>query len=354
MDAINGALSPYGLIGQIGIAARALDGQEGKLTGQATSGLVATGVTGLGEDTSRVLNLQPQLAQLGAFDANATLAGSRLQTAQAALTSISSIAQAIGTSLTQLGSVNGSNQTSSISSIASAARNDLQTVVSTLNTTSGDVYVFGGTDETTPPVPDPNSVGTGPLSASVASAVGGLAANGASATLSSIIAAVSGNSIFAPGLTASAAPTVDVGFEDTVTVGLPATSGAGLGGASPTSTGSGVNDLVAVLSALSSLTPSQASDPQFGALLSGLGTMLTGAQGGVDAMASTLGVSQQQVTAASATNTTLSDALSSQIGSLTGVDLPTVATQLTATQNQLMASYEIISDLKSLSLAAYL
>ena len=355
MNAIDGSLSNYGLIGQVGIAANALDSRQTTLTAQSTSGLVSTGLTGLGPDTSRVLNLQPQLAQISALTANATLAGSSLQTAQTALTSISSIASTLATNLTQLTAQGGSSLATGITSLALTAKSDLASLASTLNTTSGDVYVFGGVNETTQPVVDPNSINTGPMAASVASAVNGLSTNGAAATLSSVVAAVSGNSVFASDLsTTTPAASIDVGAGERATVGLPATSGVGMQAASPDSTGSSVNDLIAVLSAVSNLAPSQAAAPQLGSFLSGLQSILGGSQQGLSAMTSTLGVAQQQVAAANDTNAAVSDALTSQIGSLTSVDLPTVATRLIATQNQLMASYEIVSDLKNLSLAAYL
>ncbi len=357
MDPVGSPLAQYGLIGVIGHRAISLGGQEATLTSQATSGLVSPGVAGLGEVTGTVLDLQPQSVQLKAYVNNATLAGVRLQTAQTAMTSISSLAATLATSLTQLSTESGSSLTTAISSIAALARSALGGLPSILNTKSGDTYVFAGVDGTVAPVVDPSSVTTGALSSGIANAVSGLAANGVSATLASIVSAVSNNSIFSPDLSISPAPpaaSIDVGFGQSAITGIPATSGQGMAAPSSTSTGSSVNDLVAVLSAVSSLSSLNAADPQLSALVSGLRTMLGGARTGLSAMTSTLGVSQQQVKAVTATNAALSDVLTSQMAGLTSVDLPTVATQLTETQNQLMASYEIISDLKGMSLAAYI
>ncbi len=355
MDALGGSLSNFGLIGTVGIYADKLGRQEAGLTAQSTSGLISSGVTGLGAATSQVLDLQPQITQLSALTANASLAAVRLQTAQTALTSISSLAQSFATSLTQLSTENGSSLTTGIAALAGTAESDLGALAGMLNTKAGDVYVFAGSDGTDAPIPDPGTITNGPLSSSVALAVSGLGMNSATTTLSSIIAAVSGNPVFSPSLnTAPTAASVDVGPGESATVSLPATSTAGMGPASATSTGSGVNDLIAVLSAVSNLASGDGSNTQFGGFLSGLKTTLNGALGGLDAMTSTLAVSQQQVAAATSTNAAMSAALTTQMNGLTSVDLPTVATRLTATQNQLMASYEIINDLKSLSLASYL
>jgi flagellar hook-associated protein 3 FlgL len=349
------SLTDYGLIGTIGNYATALNGRETLLTAQATSGLVATGVTGLGADTSKILNLQPQLAQLTAFAGNATMAGSRLDTAQAALSSISTLASTLQATLTQVTTSSGSGLQTALESAAAQAGAQLGTLTSLLNTKSGDGYVFAGSDATEAPVPDPTGVASGALSSGAAAAIGGLEANGAAATLQSVIAGANANSIFAPGLSGGAqGQTVAIGFGQQAVVGLPATSTVGMSGANATSTGSGLGDLVAVLSAVAGLSPSDAGSSQFSTFISGLQTALSGAQTGIGAMTSTLAVSQQQVTSETTVNGLISDALTSQIGDLTSVDLPTVSTQLSETQNQLMASYEIINDLKGMTLADYL
>ena len=355
MNAIGASLINYGLIGTVGNYATALNGRETLLTAQATTGLVATEVTDLGADTSKVLNLQPQLAQLGAFADNATMAATRLDTAQTALSSISTLATSLQTSLTQISTSTGLSLQTSIQSAAAQASADLGTLGSLLNTSSGDNYVFGSVDPTVTPVPDPTDATSGALAASVASAVSGLGTNGAAATLQSIITGATTNSIFAPSLSANTqGQSVVVGFGQQAVVGLPVTSTVGMSGPTATSTGSGLGDLVAVLAAVASLSSSQANSTQMPDLISGLKTILNGAQGGIAAMTSTLAVSQQQVTSETATNSSMSDALTSQLSGLTSVDLPTVSTQLSETQNQLMASYEIINDLKGMTLANYL
>ena len=60
------------------------------------------------------------------------------------------------------------------------------------------------------------------------------------------------------------------------------------------------------------------------------------------------------VTDALSTASTTSTLLTTQIGDLTSVDTATVATELTQSNDQLQASYMLISDLRGLDLADYL
>lgn len=356
MSGISSDLSSFGLIGRIGTYAVALDKTETDLTAQSTSGLIATEVTDLGAGTGQVLSLQPQLAQLSAFSQNATIAGSRLQTAQTALTSITSMASSLSTSLVTLSTQNGTSLATAITNFATQAQGDLGTLMGLLNTSAGDTYVFGAPGTVDAPVLDPNDQTNGSLSTAVANVLSSLQTNGVSSTLTSIANAVTTANLFSSTQSPPAESTIAVGVGEQAIVGFTATTTTGMpqpGGSFPT-TGSGVQDLIAVLSTMANLNTSDAQDPNFQGLVTGLQTMLGNAQGGLSAIVSTLGVSQQQVSAASDTNDTTLTALETQIGDLTSVDLPTVATQLTATQNQLTASYEIINDLKGMTLAAYI
>jgi flagellar hook-associated protein 3 FlgL len=354
MNAIDQSLSNYGLIGRVGIQAATIQVAETTLTGQATSGLIAPEVAGLGGVTGQVLDLQPQLAMLTAYSTNATLASSRLDITQSALTSLSSMASSMAAKLTQLSTSTGSNLQTAIRAVSQSARTDLDALGSILNTKSGNDYVFAGADAQTAPVIDPTSLATGATATAVGTAVAGLASNGAPATLASIMSVFTANPVFSPGIATATNATVDVGSGVSAIVGLPASSTAGMTGASATSTGSGMSDLVAVLTTLSNFGTLSGSEPQFTTFVSDVQTMLSGAERGIDAITTTLGVSQQQIKTESSTNTATADLLSAQISSLTSVDLPTVATQLSATQNQLMASYQLIADLKGMNLANYL
>ena len=347
MSGIGNDLENYGLIGRIGGYAVRLNRAETDLTAQSTSGLISPNVTGLGIGTSQVLDLQPQVAQLAAYTQNATVAGNRLTAAQTTLSSISSIASAMSTNLTSLSAQDGTDLSTSISAISTEAEADVGNLIGLLNTSAGDSYVFGAAGSSAAPVVNPGAA-TASVLASGAAAIAGLSVNGAASTIASISAAVDGGSIFDPSQTPAGATRIQVGTGETVEVGFTATAPYA------TSTGTPFGDLISVLSALANLSPADGQTSNFASLVSGLQATLGQAQAGVSEMASTLGVSQQSVTAASDTNDALSTALTAQIGDLTSVDLPTVATQLSETQNQITASYEIINSLRGMTLAAYL
>ncbi len=349
MSGISNDLANYGLVGRIGGYAVTLDRRETDLTAQSTSGLIASNVTDLGVGTSQVLNLQPQVSQLAAYGENATIAGDRLTAAQTTLSSIGSIASDMATGLTSLAGESGTTASASISTLAIEAKAALGSLMGLLNTSAGDSYVFGAAGSSAPPVSDPSTAAASVL-ASGAAAIAGLSANGAASTIASISAGVAGAAIFDPSQMPAGTTTIQVGAGETVAVGFTATSP--YSASAPTQTSFG--DLIGVLSAVANLSPTNGQASDFSDLVSGLRTVLGQAQSGISSMVSTLGVSQQTVSAASDTNAALTAALTTQIGDLTSVDLPTVATQLTATQNQITASYEIINALRGMTLAAYL
>ena len=67
-----------------------------------------------------------------------------------------------------------------------------------------------------------------------------------------------------------------------------------------------------------------------------------------------MGATQDFLTNTANTYASVSDALTSRIGSLTSVDLAAVSTEASEASASLQASYELIADLKGLSLANYL
>ena len=84
---------------------------------------------------------------------------------------------------------------------------------------------------------------------------------------------------------------------------------------------------------------------------------LTSLQGAVSSINSDIGVlgdSQNQVTAAQADAVSTATALKTQISGVQDANLTQVAVQLSDAQTQLQASYQLISNFSSLSLAKFL
>ena len=196
---------------------------------------------------------------------------------------------------------------------------------------------------------------TNALNASTASAIAGLDTNGADATLQSILSAASGTAAgdtpFAAGLPASSQDVL-VGAGTQVATSIPIATATSA--ASATSTGSSVRDLVAVLTAVSNLSTSDLGSGNIEGFLSGLSSIASNAQGGLIQQAAQVGASQDVVTNTLDVASNTSTLISTQIGDLTSVDAAKVATELSASNDQLQASYMLISDLKNLNLADYL
>jgi flagellar hook-associated protein 3 FlgL len=345
----------YGVAGQLGYAAGQIASTSATLTRQATDGLVSDQVGKLGTATGAVLNLQPQLAQLSAYATNGSVAGTRLQVAATSLTQLGSVAQDVATNLLALQGENGTAAQTTLATMVSQAKSALGEVGTLLNTQAAGSYVFGGGDGSTAPVTDPTNMTGNAGYAATASAVAGLDANGAAATLQSILTAASatttGATPFAGNLPAGA-QTVMVGAGTSVATSIPIATATGTAGA--TSTGSSARDLVAVLTTIANLSPSDLSSANIGGLLSGLSAVATNAQNGLIQQGADIGANQDVVTSTLAFASSTSTLMTTQLGDLTSVDVAKVSTELSASNEQLQASYMLISDLKGLSLADYL
>ena len=101
----------------------------------------------LGDQSGYELSLREQVQRLQAFTAGASVVSTNLSTAQDALTSISSRAQTTVQNLaTWTAAANSGAQLQTMGQTA------LQELTSSANATSGDVYVFGGTNAATRPL----------------------------------------------------------------------------------------------------------------------------------------------------------------------------------------------------------
>ena len=349
------SLSNYGLVGQLGYASDQIAATSATLTQQASDGLISDNVADLGTSTGQVLNLQPQLAQLSAYATNGAVANTRLAAASTSLTQLSSVAQTLVTSLISLRGESGTAAQTTLAGLVSSAKSDLSEVGTLLNTQAAGSYVFGGGDGSTAPVEDPQNMTSSTLTTIAASAIGSLGTNGAAATLQTILGAASSTSSgatpFASGLSTSAQDVI-VGTGAQVATSIPITSSTSA--ASPTSTGSSVRDLVAVLTAVSNLSTSDLGSSNIDSFLSGLSSVASSAQNGLIQQEAQVGASQDLVTNTLDLGSSTTTLITTQIGDLTSVDAAKVSTELSESNDQLQASYMLISDLKSLNLAEYL
>ena len=329
--------------------------QLDKLTQQASSGYVADNYSGLGVNAAVAINLQPQITSLTAQQSAINVASGQIGVAQTALTQISTIASNLNAEIPTLSNINP-NQ---VTYVANAAKSALQQIATLLDTTDGSNYVFAGTDSSNPPIPDPSQITSAAFFTQIGTAVQGLATNGAAATLASSLSALQNNSPFSTALQAgsvsSLAPTLQLSTGAPVTTGVlanqntlvPASTGAH-------STGSYTQDIILSLTTLANLTPSQVNNTGFTSLMQGTQATLSGAIGTLNLEAGSLGNIQSNLTAQQTDLSSASTALTSQVSSVEDTNMAQTISSISEVQTQLSASYKLISELKSLSLANYL
>jgi flagellar hook-associated protein 3 FlgL len=342
----------YGTLGQVVYNTGVVKTQLDTLTGQAASGLVSSSYAGLGASAQTALSLAPQIQSLATQQTAIDAVAGRMDVAQSALTQISNLASGLNAQIAGLTDVTPTQ----IDSIALAAKSALQQVVGLLNSKSGSVYVFGGTDSANPPVPNADQITSSGFYTQIATAVSGLATNGAAATIASTLATassdVAGTTPFngPPGQ----APTVNLGTGAPVQTGVLANANTLAVSGGTSTTGSYMRDILRSLATLSNLSSSQASVTGFTAVVQDTQASLSGAITALGIEQGSQGDTQASLATIRSQAGDTSTALSTQISAVEDVDMAKTLSNLTQVQTQLTASYKLISELKSLSLANFL
>ncbi|MDR3539199.1 MAG: flagellin [Acetobacteraceae bacterium] len=328
------------------------------LTEQASSGRIADTYAGLGDGAAMSLNLNPHVAQLQTWQANIDAATGQMQVTQTAMTQLQQIATDF---VAQTNNLNGLGA-SEIDSIASDARDALSQVTNLLDTQYGNTHVFAGQDTGNPPVPSPDAITTAGFFTQIQTAVSQLSTLGGAAVVASTLATASSNtagtSPFSTYLSAPVAglqaPAVQIGANQTVTIGLFASGNSLVASTGTSTTGSYMRDLMRALATIGSLSSSQANDPGLATVVDDTRTSLTNA---LTAMASEAGVLGNRQTSLATTKTQLTDtatALTGTIGNAEDVDMASTLSKLSSVQTQLQASYQLIAGVSALSLVKFL
>ena len=312
----------YNLLSNLVSNSATVRNQLAQVQEQVASGRVSDTYSGLGNQARTSLNLGPVIAHQAVWQSNIDAAQGRLDVTQSALTSISGIAADFFARVNSLDTVDPS----SVQGVAQAARSALQQVAQLLNSKSGDIYVFSGTDTSNPPV-----TSTDPAVLSSALLASDTARPPFSSTLS------------------SAVPQVEVGDGQLIEVGLLANANT-LAVSSPPTTGSYMRDTMRALASLAGLTAGSGAASTVSDARSRLSSAITamatetGALGGIQS-----GLTQRQTTLSD-----MSKALTKQLSSVEEVDTAAAIVQASTLQTQLQASYQVIAQSRSLSLASYI
>lgn len=330
------------------------------LTRQAADGLVSDSYAGLGAASSQSLQLGPVLAHQKAWQSNIDAANARADVAQSALKQISSIASNF---LAQANNLNGLDP-SAIDSIAASARDALKQVANLLDTQDGTTFVFAGQDSGNAPVPNPDGILSSGFLTQISQAVGGLAANGAPATIATTLAIgqsnAAGTSPFSAALSQPAdvlnaqRPIVQIGEGQHIPIGIVASANSDIASSGTSTTGSYTRDILRGLATLGSLSSAQANTPGFADVVQDVQIGLRGAVSALNGDAGVLGDRQSRLTDVKTTLDSSQTALQTQASNIQEVDMATTLASLSQTQTQLQESYQIIAALQGLSLSKYL
>ncbi len=362
MSGISGIPAPgdYGLLTTLVADSSNVRQRLNQLTEQASTGLEADTYAGLGAGASVSLDLNPEIANLQAWQNNISAAAGPMGVTQATMTQIQQIASNF---YAQLNNLNGINP-SEVDSIATSAQDALKQVAGLLDAQDGGTFVFAGADTANAPVPDPSAILSSGFYTQIAAAVGNLGTAGATATAAATLGIASSNTagtspfsayLSQPASTLQARiPSVQTGDDQSTPIGLLASANAAITSTGTSTTGSYTRDLMRSLATLGSLSSAQVNLPGFAGLVQDTRSSL---QGAITAMAGDTGVLGNRQAALATTQTNLAatqTALTTQVGTAQDADMAKTLSDLSLAQTQLQASYQVIAGLSGLSLAKLL
>jgi flagellar hook-associated protein 3 FlgL len=361
---MSGAIgSSYGRLDRLLSGLGSLQSQYSTLQQQTTTGKVADSYSGLGAAAGQAISLQTATSRTDAYTQTIAAVQGKAAVQQAALTQINSVVSALAAKALTL---SGSNAPGAVYSVANEAKQALAQVASLLNTKDGDIYVFAGADTSNAPVPLPDQVLTSGLYTQIGTQVASLAALVPPAA-STVIAntlniakdLTAGTTIFSsyltgPGATAPAG-TVEIADGQRVSLDVSANRNAGvISDSAIKGTGSAVNDILRSLSVIANSSDAVAASPGFAALIKDASATLTSAASTLTAQVGVIGLTQNALTAATASHASFKAVLTTQLSGFTDVDMASTISRLQAVGSQLQASYNVLSISRNLNLASYL
>lgn len=345
----------YGLMQQLIADSASTYARLSQLTTQSSTGYVAGTYAGLDNATTGsaagALSIAPQIAGINNTVTTLNAVAGRMGVQQSTITTISQIASS---ALSQFQEVNPLSP-QSMTSAAATAKQAMVQIAGLLNTQDGSTYIFGGQNSGAAPVPNASAITSSGFFTAIQSAVSGLATNGASATTAAIFSAASTQTPFnAPIGTNTPLPQVAGADGAMITTGISATSNAFVTSTGPNTTGSYMGDIMTALATIGSMTTSDVSTSGFASFAASTANTLSGAINTMAQDAGVLGNNQASLATQSTNLQATSTALSTQLASFDQVNMTSTLADLSSTQTQLQASYQLIAAMKTMSLTQYI
>ena len=353
------------LLGSVARETAVLRTRLATLTRQSADGLRSPRLGDLGPEVSRLVSLRGEVGRREVYKSAMDQALGRTGIMQEALGRLTEIARDFHATVTQRIT---SQDPSSLATVQAQARAALTEMAHLLNAQHAGEYLFGGTDLSHPPIPNPDGLATGQMAQDVAAAIGDLGASGSAAVsgatrgiAQSTTAGVTPFSAFLtadellPAADRDARRGVPSADGEIIRYGIKANANAQAISSGET-TGGWARDMMRNLMSLAALTPEQmASDPiEFDKLA----TIIRGGFGAAEAAlgeeAGALGHVEARMESARKRHDQLSTVLESQLADIQYVDMAETISLLQATKTTLDASYRAIGSLSDLNLANFL
>lgn len=323
-----------------------IQNQLSTVTAEASSGLYADLANHLGARTGSLISLRNQIDQITAYQNSNTVASTRLSTTSTALSSLIQQAQTLSSAVTSSTGVGGN------STLATQGGGALQNLISTLNTNSGDAYIFGGLNSQTQPIAN-YSQGSAAQQAIVNSFQSYLTTNGLTAStltaaqmntyLQGPFAALFSGSNWTSNWSSASSQTIQSNLNgtETLTTSVSANSAP-------------FQQLAQGYSMLTEFAGLNLSADAQNSLKTNANSLLNTAVSGLTNLNASVGAAQTEVDTVNTNLTSLSDIITQNVANLDEVDPTTLSTKLSALQTQLQVSYQLTNTLKNLTLANYL
>jgi flagellar hook-associated protein 3 FlgL len=345
----------YGLMQQLISESTATSAKLDQLTAQASTGYVASTYAGLDSATTGsaagALSIAPQIAGINNSISNLNTVAGQMGVQQSTITSITKIASAV---LSQFQGVSALTP-QSMSTVAATAQQALGQIASLLDTQDSLSYVFGGQNSGAAPVPNPSQITSSSFFTTIQSSVAALTTNGAAATSAGVTTAVMANSPFnAPIGTNPGLPAVSGAGGAMITTGIAATANAFVTSTGANTTGSYMGDLMTSIASIASLSASQVGSGEFSSFATSTIATMTSAMNSMAQDAGVLGNNQEILANQSTNLQQTATALSVQLANTDQVNMTSTLSNLSSTQTQLQASYQLIAAMKSMSLTQYI
>lgn len=315
---------------------------------ELASGKLADVGLGLGGQSGQLVSIAAQSGRLQGFVDTNALATARLQSTTAAINTMQGTASSY---LATLATANPAS--SSISTVTLSAKSNLNALLSTLNTSVGGQYIFGGINSDVAPTASYDGSAAQSAVAAAFTSTFGFAPDSPSASsinaadlkgfLDTQFASLFSSTSF-PGTWSNAS---DTPITTEVAEGQSVTTSASANGA-------GFRTLAQAYTMMAEFTGSNFNAAAAQAVIGSARDLLGQAGGALINANADIGVSVNVISDANDRMTAQKTLLDTQAASLQGVDTYALTSRLSSLQTQIQASFELTSELRKLSLLNYL